>query len=178
MTMMQTFFAKYRNKWIVFFLVLLFVLFYYRQNNLSLSQQPYIRMFIKILPNRNLFASKFELKNYTTLTNSSKFIQIHEDIIKNRTRSKVVFYEIDKGVGYGNRLYSMLTAFLVALVTESALLINWPLIENYIETPLSNAFVKFNNTGFFDFNQKNPKIYQIISSSPNIWAPKKRILKG
>jgi hypothetical protein len=72
----------------------------------------------------------------------------------------------------------MLTAFLVALVTESALLIDWPLIENFIETPLSNAFVKFNNTGFFDFNQKNPEIYRIKSFSPNPWSPKKRILKG
>lgn len=116
---------------------------------------------------------------YEDYTKNNNFIQINENIVKDRTNQNVVFYKIP-GAGYGNRMYSMLTAFFVAVVTESALLIDWPYIENYIQTPLTNAFTKFNDSSFLDFNQKIPEICTISTNSPNTWQRNKKLdfLKG
>jgi hypothetical protein len=44
--------------------------------------------------------------------------------------------------GYGNRLYTFLSSLLIALLTDSALIVNWRGIEKYIEPPIDILYVK------------------------------------
>lgn len=101
-----------------------------------------------------------------------EYIKIHEDIVFNRTleqHKKIVFYLQRSDVGYGNNVYSYLTALLTAILTESALLVDWPQIEKYIEEPLKFAYTKFKDSSYLDFNQKKPTIYGLNLVSINTW---------
>lgn len=77
--------------------------------------------------------------------------------------------------GYGNRMYSMLSAFLIAVVTESALLIKWPPIDKYIDCPLVDTFRVFNDSSFLDYNQKVPNRCYVNTVTPNAWLYKKNL---
>lgn len=60
------------------------------------------------------------------------FKPIHDRIVLRQSAEKVVFNEAPF-TGYGNRVYSMLSAFLVAVLTESAILISrWPFVNDYM----------------------------------------------
>jgi hypothetical protein len=69
-----------------------------------------------------------------------------------------------------------MTAFMVAIVTESALLIDWPEIKNYIKEPFKLSFHKFNDSSPLDFNVKHPGIYRINTESINSWNYEKRLI--
>lgn len=154
---------------------------------------PIIQICVSLTKNRNLFkiclllivvilASfsvfilnyKFEFK---IKNQSLNFDQIHNRIVSNKSsKIRVVFYSDPKNGGYGNKLYSLITAFLIALVTESALLIDWPEIGNYIKEPFTMSFHRFNDSTYLDFNQKHPSIYTINTKSVNSWNFNKRVI--
>lgn len=104
---------------------------------------------------------------------SIRYVNIHEKIVFNWTEEKVVFYKVTD-VGYGNRIYSMLSAFLAAVISNSALLIDWPSIDNYIDSPLVDVFSMYTDNSFLDFEQKSPKICKINTSTRNTWSFKKQ----
>jgi len=123
-------------------------------------------------------------KTKTTLTNTSieprresastKFDNLQRRIVLKRNEYRVVFYKISEA-GYGNRIYSMLSAFLAAVVIDGALLIDWPMIDQYIDCPLQNVFSKFKDLSFLDINQKNPQICHINARSANTWSYNKQL---
>lgn len=86
----------------------------------------------------------------------------------------VVFYR-SRHVGYGNRIYSMLSAFMSAVLTDSALVIKWPQIDSYIDCSLPHVFSPFYGQGLLDFNQKSPPICRIKTRTLNTWSYYKRI---
>jgi hypothetical protein len=45
--------------------------------------------------------------------------------------------------GYGNKLYSLITSFLIAILSERAIIIRWDHIENFIQEPVYLAFKHF-----------------------------------
>jgi hypothetical protein len=58
--------------------------------------------------------------------------------------------------GYGNKMYSLISGFTVALVTNSALIVNWAEIGKYIQEPLYKCFQpKTNLKSELDYG--NPK---------------------
>lgn len=118
---------------------------------------------------------KFE---YKIKNQSLNYDEIHNRIVSNKTSSKirVVFYSDPKNGGYGNKLYSLITAFLIALVTESALLIDWPEIEKHIKEPFTMSFHRFKDSTPLDFNQKHPSIYTINTKSVNSWNFNKKVI--
>ena len=117
---------------------------------------------------------EFEIKNP-----SLNYNEIHNRIVSNNiTKIRVVFYSDPKNGGYGNKLYSLITAFLIALVTESALLIDWPEIEKYIKEPFNMSFHQFNDSTPLDFNQKHPSIYTINTKSVNSWNFNKKVISS
>jgi hypothetical protein len=63
----------------------------------------------------------------------------HERILKTLNPRKFC-YVIPSQNGYGNKLISVVTAFLVALVTDSAVIINMASIGQYIQEPLYKCF--------------------------------------
>lgn len=105
---------------------------------------------------------------------SKPYLQIHQENILNRVRPNVVFYKTDF-VGYGNRIYSMLSAFMISVLTDSALLINWPLIHNHIDCILPYTFYVFRDKSFLDYWQKSPKICNLKTVTINTWAYEKRL---
>lgn len=111
---------------------------------------------------------------------SMDFREIHHDIISNRREVRRVVFHWPRTCGYGNRMYSMFTSFLVAAITESALLINWPPISNYIDCPLDSVFKTYEGESFLNYDYETWKICNIATLTDNTWSFKKNlsILKG
>lgn len=105
----------------------------------------------------------------------SNFSAIHNNILITKKNVKLVFLRVRK-IGYGNQIYAMLSAFLVAVLTDSALLIHWPSIHIFIDTPLLMTFKSFKDSSVFDFDQKQPKICQIDQGTANTWAYSKKLI--
>ena len=104
--------------------------------------------------NINAFAIINDTKKNLLYDNDSlnEFREIHAKIIGKKLPLRVTFNGYTDG-GYGNRIYSMLTSLVIAILTDSALLIQWNEIENYIEEPLYCSFL--NNCKFNDFDDLN-----------------------
>lgn len=132
-----------------------------------------IRRYREIISNY-VFSNKNEVSKVDKKEEieSIRYVNIHEQIVLNWTEEKVVFYKVTE-VGYGNRIYSMLSAFLAAVISDSALLINWPSIDNYIDSPLVDVFSMYTDNSFLDFHQKSSKICKINPSTKNTWSFKK-----
>ncbi len=66
--------------------------------------------------------------------------------------------------GYANKLYSMLSSLVVALLTDSALVVRWHHIDHYIEEPFDSAFANFTSLDHdFNANYKTDTITTIHS---------------
>lgn len=137
--------------------MLLLVLFRFYQLNLSERHEE-----------------KYDILIQKSQAQNQQFREVHNRIILNRNPERVVFNKSPL-TGYGNRIYSMLTAFLLAVVTESALVIDWPKIENFIEFALDNSIQVYNDMSFLDLRQEQPAIYYVITNSSNIWLYNKNI---
>lgn len=166
--------GKHLKFFFILFLIVMIGLYFVYQTNFSKTDfrpyKPLIWQFLFDDDNQHNVTS-----NATQLTNieNLKFAKIHRNILSNRNEKRIVFYQII-GVGYGNRVYSMLSAFLVAVITDSALLINWPQIDSYIQSPLVDVFKRFNDLSFLDFNQKSPEICNIKTKTSNTWSSDKQ----
>ena len=87
--------------------------------------------------------------------NQNKFIQNHNDIVTLKKKPIKVSINGINHAGYANRLYSMLTSFVIAIITDSALIIRWNHISKYIKEPFNltfNDFSKQNNELNVDYN--------------------------
>ena len=79
------------------------------------------------------------------------YIKIHESILVGRRQPRVVFNgEIRPG--YANKMYGVLTSMVAAVLTDSALIIRWKKVEDYIEPPLLRSFEEFDNNSFLSLN--------------------------
>lgn len=116
------------------------------------------------------------LTEETSNITSNSFLSLHNSIVRHRNRHRVVFYEVQLRHGYGNRIYSMLSAFMVSVLTDSALLIKWPSIDFFIDFILKDAFKNFSDSSFLDFNQKNPRICFVPTDTLNTWKQAKQLI--
>ncbi len=57
---------------------------------------------------------------------------------KNVTKKIIVIKNV---AGYGNQLYSIVTSFVIAMLSERRLKIKWDEIRPYIEEPFENTFI-------------------------------------
>ena len=60
--------------------------------------------------------------------------------------------------GYANKLYSMLSSLVIALLTDSALVIRWNYISEFVEEPFDSAFSTFNLENNFNAEFKKETI--------------------
>ena len=121
-----------------------------------------------------IFYLIFRTSLTTTTSNFQSFLEVQAFVTESRQRRSVVFYKA-LTVGYGNRIYSLLSAFMLAVITDSALLIDWPDIQKEIETPLSHAFNEFNDWSFLDRRAKWPHLCNLNATSQNTWTYLKRL---
>jgi hypothetical protein len=107
--------------------------------------------------------SNDKLNEYVNLFNSNI------NVTKNATR-KVIFCE-PRGSGYGNRLYTFFSCFVVALLTDSlVILTGWHETRDFIDLPL-NLFYETNAS-----NELNPKFEKEKIHGfgvPYAWSAKK-----
>jgi hypothetical protein len=102
----------------------------------------------------------------------NEFKENHEMIIKqslSKNQSlKIVFNGLSERVSYGKMLYSFLTSLLIAILTDSALLLKWKHMDKYIEEPLYQTFNQFDhvmNELNIEFNKKDIYYFKIKSNS-------------
>lgn len=79
----------------------------------------------------------------------NRYIQMHEEIIDGKIKPPKVVFSGDIRPGYANKIYTVLTAMTAAVLTDSALVIEWKNIDTYIESPLRNTFQKFPSDSVF-----------------------------
>ena len=81
----------------------------------------------------NVGLNKYISNDYDRLT---EYYETHKRISQmNVSLRKISFNECVQA-GYGNRLYSVLSSFLIALLTNSSLVIKWKEIESYVDLPI------------------------------------------
>ena len=89
----------------------------------------------------------------------SQYKKIHQKILNGELPLRVSFNCLNAN-GYGNRIYTMLTVFVMAVLGDRALLIpNWNMMPNFIEEPFNYSFHNFSNEqNGFNFNYKSNEI--------------------
>ena len=63
--------------------------------------------------------------------------------------------------GYGNYLYAMTSSLVIAILTDSALIIQWPGISKFVDEPLLKTFENFTQSNEFNTEYQNNTIYQV-----------------
>ncbi|CAF0990978.1 unnamed protein product [Brachionus calyciflorus] len=68
--------------------------------------------------------------------------ELHKLILKSSKsiNKKIVICKPVLYAGYGNKIYTVLSSLLIAILTDSAIRINWPKINNYIQPTLLDIF--------------------------------------
>ncbi|RNA13026.1 hypothetical protein BpHYR1_031704 [Brachionus plicatilis] len=154
----------------------------------------FVSIYLIIELNKLIYSIIIHLKNKAYLNsnfhrflNNSKFLSFdnhdplqkfksnHEAIINLASQSinkKVVFHKRLNSGGYGNSLYSMLSALLIAIISESALISDWEYIEYFVVPPLKNVFHKYEPTSELNINFKTN---YLLSTSKNAWIYDKNV---
>ena len=65
--------------------------------------------------------------------------------------------------GYANKLYSVISSLVVALLTDSAVIIRWEYINELIEEPVDSAFATFDSENDFNACYMNETIKWITA---------------
>lgn len=99
--------------------------------------------------------------------------KFNEELIKNRKIKNVVFLRANDS-GYGNRIYAMISAFLIAIISDSILLLEWPSVENFIDYP-HNGLLKLNKNSYMDLYRNSTNICTINTITPNTWSYNKKL---
>jgi hypothetical protein len=128
----------------------------------------YIHMNTALLPKANQSANKVNQQEFYLVNNRKNF---HKS-----EKVNVVFWNVKPEAGYGNRIYSVLSAFLVAMLTNSFLLIHWKEIEKYVESPFNMTFANFTDNSDLDANKKEPPIFALNVNTANTWKANKTLL--
>ncbi len=95
-----------------------------------------------------------------------RYRQIHESImLGHKTPIKVTINGYTNH-GYGNKIYSLLSSLVLAILTDSAIVIRWQNINEFIEEPFYNSFrnfdsemSEFNGNITYDLHVPQPSIY-------------------
>ncbi|CAF0886271.1 unnamed protein product [Brachionus calyciflorus] len=118
---------------------------------------PLSKIFIRSLGGRRI-AGFLEANKKDPLDN---YVKLHESIRRNGSQRIVSCQKIRPG--YANKMYNVLSALTIAILTDSSISIQWPEIEQFINSPLLNIF---NQTKL-----NNPK--SIAAYNSNTWNYKK-----
>ena len=66
-----------------------------------------------------------------------EFYRIHEQMIKENSSSKKISFNGYTAGGYGNKLYSFLSSLIIALITDSQIVLRWKDIDKYVNPPIN-----------------------------------------
>lgn len=81
--------------------------------------------------------------NISNANRLHKYFDAHLISLSAKSDGRVLFNGYTHG-GYGNKLYSFITSFLIALITNTPIIVRWNEIDEFISPPL-NLFYKIDN---------------------------------
>lgn len=104
-----------------------------------------------------------------------QFVRNHDKIIRTLEPARFV-YVIPTTTGYGNKMVQVINAFMVAMLTDSAVVINMTRVPNYFLDPLPGSFrihkSAKNETNYL-FEPENT--YRMPIGTNLTWSPKKSL---
>ena len=107
----------------------------------------------------------------------SIYKSIHKSIRQGSLPPKVIFSRSLYG-GYGNKLNTLLTSLVMAILSDSALLIEWKHISQFVQEPLLSSFynASLNQTNNdFNYNYNNDSINFFQLPEKNAWKTNKNM---
>lgn len=135
---------NYLNK--ISFIILFLLVFvsitivYYSKLIISISQYSSSLILLETIQNDSLYEYKL----------------IHNSILNGKSSIKISVNHYCNA-GYANRLYSMLTSLVIALLTDSAFLVRWRYIDLHINEPFFKTFHDF------DIDLKRENVFKPVS---------------
>ena len=99
--------------------------------------------------------------NETQKRDLREFASLQQKILDGQAPFKIVFNCLEMN-GYANRVYAVLSEFVVALLDDRFLNINgWSIIADYIESPFNRTFEDFNESTPFSMLYQSEHIQHI-----------------
>lgn len=163
-TSKKQFFFKFE----VFIIVSLALYMIY--TNIYFNEKKHKRKRHKINVEKQIINEKIINLNQMVKSNNDKFIEFeinHLKIIRGDLPIQVVWNGYTEA-GYANKLYSMLSSLILAILTDSAFFIRWKYIDKFIEEPFYLTFRKFNEKTLLNPEFKKTEIFY-AKASPNVW---------
>ena len=112
-----------------------------------------IYFYSEIILNKNENVEDFDFSAFSTKTKATEplnqYFLIHESILNSRENSskRIMFNGDSNGIlkgspkgGYGNRLNSVISSILIAILLDTQINIKWQHIDTYISTPIKSLF--------------------------------------
>jgi hypothetical protein len=166
-------FSKKQPKLILIVLIIIFIGFDFVQrfieyiigeykNDMITIERDNIDYFKTMELNRLLLKKFKNLSSHQNKKDLFEFRLIHNNIMNGTLLLKLSINGYTK-CGYANKLYSMLTSLVIALLTDSAFIIRWEHIDLYIQEPFYKSFYDFGheksdfNAEYFKKNMFRPK---------------------
>jgi hypothetical protein len=125
-----------------------FILNYFDESKLNVTKSNDLKKELNFATHL-LISTKASLSNFSNYEkggDQDKFAKIHDNNMKcilsileyqNDNTSLLnccsAVFSLSVRPGYANRMYGVLTAFTAAIITKSAIMIDWPQIDKYIE---------------------------------------------
>jgi hypothetical protein len=101
-----------------------------------------------------------------------------DDIVSRNLTDARVINRGTLGAGYGNQMNGMITGLLLAVVTNSVLLVSWNDIAKHIQEPLYGAFGDYrNHSNALNFNFRKTNVFHYDGGMPNGWRKRKDLAK-
>ena len=89
--------------------------------------------------------------------NLNAYKRLHADLVSGKVAPLKVSLNLSPDQGYGNRLFSLLSSFVVALITDSAFVVSrWDTIAPYVDGPLGEDTFRHYSTSPNDSSLLNP----------------------
>lgn len=117
--------------------------------------------------------------DYQTSDEYFKAFEVNHISTVRQIKPERYVYVVPSNGGYGNKMYSIISGFLLALITNSAIIITWPEIDNYIQEPLPLSFLPdpTRTKNELSFMHRPKGLYRFPNLSPNAFNPVKTLLK-
>ena len=110
-------------------------------------------------------------KNIVDKSNDSlfKYKIIHENIMMGLSKPIKLSVNGPTQTGYANKLYSVITSLVVAVLTDSAFLVRWENIDSYIREPFYKSFHNFSNeNNEFNIDYDSESVLTVNAKYPTI----------
>jgi len=155
-------------------LLILIFFFYASEELIQSSTKKFFQMKHRI----NIFATTQMMISSlpTALSDSDRlneYYEIHERIFSQSNSSlKKISFNGQTAGGYGNKLYSFLSSLIIAILTESQIVLKWNHIDKYVKPPVNIFDNITENSGLNDAEFKSKSIYFVSSQA---WSPTKNV---